>query len=480
MQKPQALLSALQILQKRSTEKKLWSYYPDEGPLRRELYEKHTKFFEAGSKYRQRLMLAANRVGKTEGVGLYEMTLHLTGEYPNWWQGRRFKKGISAWACGDSGPTVKEILQSKLLGSIHSPGTGLIPAVNIHKIVRKSGVPDAVDSIYVKHKSGEISHLTFKAYEQGVEAFQGTEKDVILLDEEPPMDIYTECLVRTMTNNGLIMCTFTPLLGMSTVVLYFLPGGKLEDAGKDPTKFVIMATWDDVPHLTQEAKDELWASIPPFQRDARSKGVPQLGAGAIFPIPEEDITVDDFTIPKEWPRCFALDIGWNRTAALYGAIDKQTGVRYIYSEYYRGQAEPVVHVEGMKARGLWIPGVIDPAGRGRNQKDGSRLVEDYKALGLDLEPARNAVETGLLRTWQNLSSGKTKVFRSCKNYFAEYRLYRRDDKGDVVKENDHLMDCARYIEMSGFDRAKTEPPRIEDKVYEYRPYADSYNQGWMQ
>lgn len=425
-------------------------------------------------------MLAANRVGKTEGVGLYEMTLHLTGEYPKWWQGRRFTKHIDAWVCGDSGPTVKEILQKKLLGSIIDPGTGLIPAANISKIVRKSGVPDAVDTIYVKHKSGGTSQLVFKAYEQGVEAFQGTEKDVILLDEEPPMDIYTECLVRTMTNNGMIMCTFTPLLGMSEVVLYFLPGGKLTEDGKDPTKFVIMATWDDVPHLSQEAKDELWASIPPFQRDARSKGVPQLGAGAIFPIQEADITVDDFPIPKEWPRAFALDFGWNRTAALYGAIDKQTGVKYIYSEYYRGTAEPVVHVEGLKARGLWIPGVCDPAGRGRNQLDGRRAVEEYKALGLDLEPARNAVEAGLLRTWQDLSSGKTKVFRSCGNFFAEYRLYRRDDKGDVVKENDHLMDDLRYLHMSGFDRARTEPPRIEDKVYEYRPYANEYSQGWMQ
>lgn len=470
----------LQKLQKRSTEKKIQTYYPDEGPLRRELYPKHQKFFEAGATKRQRLMLAANRVGKTEGVGLYELTLHATGVYPSWWKGRRFNRPVQCWVAGDSGPTVKEILQYKLLGSIQDPGTGLIPKTHIGKIVRKSGVPDAVDTLYVKNAFGGFSQIVFKAYEQGIESFQGTEKDVILLDEEPPMAIYTECLMRTMTNNGLIMCTFTPLLGMSEVVLYFLPGGKLETKNKDPVKFVIMATWDDVPHLSADAKKELWDSIPPFQRDARSKGVPQLGAGAIFPIQEEDITVPDFEIPEKWPRCFALDIGWNRTAALYAAIDPQTQTRFIYSEYYRSQAEPIIHVQGFAARGLWIPGVIDPAGRGRNQKDGSRMIEEYKALKCDLEPARNTVEAGLLKTWQSFSTGRTKVFRSCTNFFAEYRLYRRNDKGEVVKENDHLMDCARYLEMSGYDRAKTRPPQVGDaRQWEYRTINHEQNLGWM-
>jgi len=284
-----------------------------------------------------------------------------------------------------------------------------------------------------------------------------------------------------MTNNGLIMCTFTPLLGMSDVVLYFLPGGKLQENTDDSIRFVVMATWDDVPHLSEQAKKELWESIPPFQRDARSKGIPQLGAGAIFPIPEDDIAVDDFEIPAIWPRAFAMDVGWNKTAALWGALNPQTGIRYIYSEYYRGQAEPVIHVQGFKARGLWIPGVIDPASRGRNQRDGIRLINDYRELGLDLTTAKNAVEAGLLRTWSNLSTGKTKVFRSCTNYFAEYRLYRRDEDGKVVKENDHLMDCGRYLEMSGFDRARVGTPGqgVEEKRYEYRSYTDNYPQGWM-
>lgn len=207
--------------------RKLYTYYPEDGPLRRELYPKHMEFFEAGAEHRERLMLAANRVGKTEGVGGYELVLHLTGDYPDWWTGRRFDRPIRAWAAGDTGQTVRDILQFKLLGPPGDYGTGLIPGDALLRTTPRSGIPEAVQDIHVWHKSAGKSYLTLKSYDQRRESFQGTEQDVIWLDEEPPMDIYGECLIRTMTTRGLILCTFTPLMGMSEVVQSFLPGGKI-------------------------------------------------------------------------------------------------------------------------------------------------------------------------------------------------------------------------------------------------------------
>lgn len=459
------LLELLEEKQRRALRRKIYNYYPDKGPLRRELYPKHLSFFEAGAKYRQRLMLAANRVGKTEGVGLYELVWHLTGDYPEWWTGRRFDRPIKAWAAGDTGKTVREILQAKLLGPVGQWGTGLVPGDTIERISRGAGVADSVDSIYVRSKFGGLSQLTLKSYDQRRESFQGTEQDVILLDEEPPMDIYTECLLRTMTNNGMLMLTFTPLMGMSEVVLAFLPGGQIEERS-DGSKFVVMATWDDVPHLDEDVKKELWNSIPPFQRDARSKGVPQLGAGAIYPVPESDIVIPDFDIPAHWPRVYGMDVGWNRTAAVWGAIDRETNTTYLYSEHYRGQAEPIIHADSIKGRGEWIPGVIDPASRGRNQKDGDQLLQQYTELGLELQTAINAREAGLYAVWQRMSGGKLKVFKSLGNWLSEFRLYRRDEKGNVVKENDHLMDATRYLVVSGLQVATTEPvKRNVDRGY---------------
>lgn len=470
-------LVLLEEKDRRNKTRKYLSYYPDTGPLRRELYPKHIQFFEAGSKFRERLFLAANRVGKTEGAGGLELTYHLTGLYPHWWTGKRFDRPVQAWVAGNTGKTTRDIIQTKLFGTKEAFGTGLIPLEKISgRPSAKSGVPDAYDTAIIKHISGGFSQLQFKSFDQGRTAFEGTEKDIIWLDEECPMDIYTECLLRTSDTtgtgkaNGIIMLTFTPLEGMTETVMAFLPGGEIAERSEG-SKFVVMASWDDVPHLTEETKKELLASIPEYQRDARSKGVPQLGSGAIYQIAESDIIVDDFPIPDHWPRAYGMDVGWNRTAVPWGAWDRDNDVLYLYAEHYRGQAEPSIHAEAVKARGDWIPGVLDPAARGRSQRDGEQLMQNYVDLGLDLETAFNGVESGIYEVWQRLSTGRMKVFKSMSNWRAEYRLYRRDEKGHIVKANDHLMDGTRYLVMSGLDRAKVKP--IEKKTV-YRTTA-----GWV-
>lgn len=222
------------------------------------------------------------------------------------------------------------------------------------------------------------------------------------------------------------------------------------------TKYRVEATWNDAPHLSKEEKEELWASIPVFQRDARAKGIPSLGAGAIYPISEERIKCEPIEIPEYWPRAFALDVGWNNTACLWGAWDRDSDTVYIWSEYKQGQAEPATHVDAIKSRGLWIPGVIDPASRGRSQKDGIALLDEYTNMGLDLDLADNAVEAGIHSVYRRMVSGRLKIFETCLQVFDEFRLYRRDEKGKVVKDNDHLMDCLRYLIMSGMGRAVTE------------------------
>jgi phage terminase large subunit-like protein len=219
-----------------ASRRKLWTYYPDEGPLRRELYPKHLQFFKGGTQHRERLFMAANRVGKTEGVGGYEATLHLTGRYPDWWEGRRFDRPIMGWAAGKTNETTRDIVQTKVFGKVEGSGptkrfagNGLMPGDDIGDVTWRGGFPDLADKVAIKHVTGGWSTLGIKSYQQGRGSFEGTEQDLIWLDEEPPLDIYTECLVRTMTTNGLIVLTFTPLEGMSEVVLSFLEGGKLPE-----------------------------------------------------------------------------------------------------------------------------------------------------------------------------------------------------------------------------------------------------------
>ena len=237
---PQERREALALLEERewrTKRRKLFDYYPDTGPLRRELYPKHLEFFKAGAEFRERCFMAANRIGKTEGAGGYESALHLTGLYPEWWEGCEFDEPVKFWAAGKTNETTRDIVQAKLFGEVTFDGgrktvsgTGLIPGEHIGAITWKQGVQDLIDTVKVKHKTGGWSVLGLKSYQQGRGAFEGTEQDGIWLDEEPPIDIYGECLIRTATTDGLIYITFTPLDGMTPTAMAFLPGGKVPDA----------------------------------------------------------------------------------------------------------------------------------------------------------------------------------------------------------------------------------------------------------
>lgn len=420
--------------------------FPDTGDCRRELYKKHMECIEAGANFRERLFMAGNRVGKSE-LGAYELTCHATGRYPAWWNGKRFNRPIKAWLGGDTSTTVRDILQFKLLGDFGDFGSGMLPKDCIISTTSRRNVPNAIETVRVKHITGGVSEITFKTYEQGRETWQGTEQDLIWMDEEPPPDVYAEALIRTMTTNGILLLTFTPLRGLSDVVLSFMENDN--EATRTSSKHTTTATWNDVPHLTEQAKAELLAAIPPNERDARSKGVPVIGSGRIFPFSESEIVVADFQIPKFYAKAYALDVGWNKTAALWGALDRDADILYIYSEHYQGEQEPALHARAIKARGEWIKGVIDPAARGRSQVDGTKLIEMYIKEGLKITTAENAVEAGIYEVWTRMQTGRLKIFRSCVSLLKELALYHRDEKGRVVKKHDHLVDTLRYLCMSG-------------------------------
>ena len=213
---------------------KVETYFRDTGKFRRELYPKHLEHFRKGAIHRERAFLAGNRCGKTD-AGAYETTLHLTGEYPHWWEGKRFDHAIKAWACGTTNAQTAEIVQAKLLGELEPDpdhprepiglGTGFIPADRITHYQNRVGIKNVVQIAWIRHKDGSNSVLEFKSYEMGRRAFEGTSQHLVWDDEECPADIYTEGLTRTLTTDGIVILTFTPLQGLSETVLKFLPNG---------------------------------------------------------------------------------------------------------------------------------------------------------------------------------------------------------------------------------------------------------------
>lgn len=472
----QELIKLLEEKASRQKYRKIDSIFPDEGPYRKDLYKKHIAFLNASGKFSQRAFVAANRVGKTL-TGAFEMTCHLTGEYPEWWQGRKFKKPILAWAASRSNSVTRDVLQYELLGSILDIGSGMIPKDSIHKTTKKAGVTDAIETIYVKHASGGLSELTFKAYEQGRETFQGTKRSVIWLDEEPSdAGIFTESLTRTMGagengEDGIVFCTFTPLFGLSDVVLSFIPDGKFPENGTPPdapSKFVVNVGWDDVPHINEEWKKSTLAAYSEHEAKARSQGIPALGSGSVFTMPEEDITVQSFAIPPWWPKAFGMDFGFTApTAVVWGAQDPNSNIIYLYSEHAQAKTTPPIHAEAIKARGAWIQGACDPAGGGSSQRDGSTLIDEYLTLGLEIEPSRGgkgSKEVRISKVRVLLESGQLKVMDHLTKWLGEYRVYRYNEKGDLIKKNDHLMDATQYL-ISEFDDTKSVEPDPDAREY---------------
>lgn len=434
---------------------------------------KHRVFFEAGAKYNERTFMAGNRCGKSV-AGAYEASCHATGIYPSWWVGRRFDKPTHGWAVGSTARATRDTAQKELIGPIGAWGTGMIPKDRLGKFWALAGVPQGIDIIQVKHISGGWSTIGFKNYEQPLQAFYGTALDWVWPDEECPQEHYNEMLIRTMTTNGLVFNTFTPLKGLTPMVVRFaekadyLAGAQkligipdAEETDKDArleglktSKAIVQAGWDDAPWLTEEAKIQMEADTEPHLRAARRSGRPSMGSGNVFPIALENIMVEPFKIPPYYKRMYALDVGWNRTAVLWGALDPQTDILYITDEHYVGEQQPPIHAAAIRGRGEWIPGVIDPASRGRSQADGRQLMQDYKDLGLRLNPAVNSVDAGISGLWQRMSTGNLKVFSNLPSFAKEFVLYRRNLRGAIVKENDHLMDCLRYLQ-NNLSRAKS-------------------------
>lgn len=244
---------------------------------------------------------------------------------------------------------------------------------------------------------------------------------------------------------------------------------------------VTFCSWDDTPHLSKEACEDLWASYPEHEREARSKGIPVLGSGAIYPFPEKDFVVTDFPIPDHWVRGYGLDVGWKRTAAVFGAWDRDgSDCLYIHAEYYRGEVEATVHAAAIKAHGDWLPGVCDPAAEAANQIDGRRFVDELRIKGglksLTLAEPK-LVSSGIMLVHDRFSTGRLKIFRSCSNLLEERRLYRRDANGQIVKERDHLMDALRYLVTDGMRRMRTRP--APQKNSPALPEAYRGDRGWM-
>lgn len=397
------------------------------------------------------------------------MAMHLTGEYPDWWDGRRFDKPIRAMAGSESAELTRKGVQRLLLGPPEDRsawGTGMIPGDAIVGHSMRQGVADAVASIAVRHISGGNSVIQFASYDQGRSKWQADTLDLVWFDEEPPIDVYTEGITRTNATGGSVFTTFTPLLGMSSVVMRFL---KEENQDRNVTFMTI----DDVGHYSEEQKRKVIDSYPEHEREARTKGIPMLGSGRVFPVSEASIKLEGFTIYPHWPRIAGMDFGWDHpTAVVWMAWDRDADTVYVYDCYRQREATPAIASSAMRKRGDWIPVAWPHDGLQHDKGSGKQLAEQYREEGLELLPRQasfedgsNGLEAGVIMMLDRMQTGRLKVAAHLADWWEEFRMYHRED-GKIVKERDDLMAATRYGLMM-LRYAELKPGTIES--------ADGYN-----
>lgn len=446
-------------LAQRLRENRIESYRP---------YAKQREFHDAGVSARERLFRAGNQLGKSWSGGA-EAAYHATGLYPDWWQGARIEQHNSGWVGAPSGETVRDGAQRVLLGQPDDWGTGMIPKSAIVDITRATGVRDLADTVTVRHVSGGTSRVKFKTYDQGRQRWQVETLHWVWFDEEPDEDVYMEGLSRTNATGGFVWMTFTPLLGVSNVVMRFL-------REKSPDRADIVMTIEDAEHISDEDRRKIIASYPEHEREARTRGVPILGSGRVFPFPRALLAAESFDIPRHWARIGGMDIGWDHpTAAVKLAHDRDADVVYVIEAYRARETTVAVHAGALVPWGKDLPWAWPHDAFQHDKGSGEQIAQLYRMHGLKMleqhaqftDDRGNGVEAGLFEMVDRMQTARLKVFAHLNDWFEEFELYHRKD-GKVVKERDDLLSATRYGIMM-LRHAKASPAPYDPYARSYRP-----------
>ncbi len=419
------------------------------------------RFYDAGAFAPQRMIMAANGVGKSVSV-CAELAAHVTGVYPEWWIGKRFTRGgWEAWVGSIDNDMQKRGPQRALMGRDldQMMGTGLIPAqaiVSVEK--RQAGVKEVADTVTIRHISGENVIIKWLTFEQGWRKWQSGDPKIILWDEEPDdtvsdqKDILSECLTRLVRNSGIFMVGYTPLLGDTQLTQHFMHS-------EDPKVFYVGATWDDAPHMDAATRKMIAAQYPSHQVDARTKGVPMMGEGRIFMQSESSFVVSPIDIPSHWARIKGIDFGGtsghpHATASL--AHDRDQDVVYLY-DVWRDNCKTRDHGYAINAKDDWIPVAWPHDGHQHDPRSGSEYHRIYRRdyrVNMLSKSARYKNDTGgaqaqwpiIERLGDRIDAGKFKVFRTCVPWLEEYRSYHTKE-GKIVSRRDDALKASFYAFM---------------------------------
>ena len=478
-------------------------------------FEHQKKFFKTGT-WPRRGILAANRIGKTVST-CFEVAMHLTGQYPEWWAGRRFDKPVNVMVSGEGWQQVALVLQNELLGTndvkiTDQIGTGAIPRDCIVFDTMRNDGANCI-GVEVRHRSGANSYLLFANYTQEVRQMQGFKLNIAVFDEQPPDDFFSEIVTRTATTQGMVMCSFTPLKGLNGLVSKFWH----REEGYEH----IRVSWDDCPEydpwgepfLLNETRRQLERDYLPHERDARRNGVPVMGKGAVFQI-------------RTWPLYKSGDYDFRNTMGLYrvialdlGLVNDKTVISLMYYDPNENEmwlhtqivvkgteeANPMNWIQHlMRPEVFGCPIVLPPdAGTpGRYTMTSQSLRQLFEQYELNVVPdpimnppddqgrKTNHKSYGVNIMRQMLELGTLHVNENCVEFLREAQNYYADEKGRF-SDPDDCIDSARYAVLGCLNgyaeefsaktpRQKFEQAKHNMRVWQANRYAEKpvWKQPW--
>ena len=433
-----------------------WNYYKPHPETQLPFHNSHAT---------ERSIVLGSQQGKSHATS-HEMAFSACDWWPDWHKGahppapniERPARFIG-WYCGVSSQAVRDNLQLKLLGPIDQKdglGTGAIPLDYIRGVTMARGIASFADSITVKRDSGGIGVLQSKTFEQDVRMFQGTPVDLALVDEDIGYDdrIYNELLARTISTDGRIIVSLTPMLGMTPIRKRFLAGGS--------NIFEVRGGLEQAAHIPPERRAAIIASIPENERAARIYGREQQGSGAVFNTPVADIlfSLEPAQFLPWWPCGWAIDFSHfgqsasaHPFAAIFAVKDPTTDTLYI-CDAWKLKGLPESHIQKIKSHPYFDAVVVWPHDGTQSTSAGEQFANVYKRQGLNMHPQWATFkeggynfEAGISEIERRLASGKLKVARHLSEWLVEYQNYHMKD-GKVVKEDDDLMSATRVLCMA--------------------------------
>jgi phage terminase large subunit-like protein len=438
-----------------------------------DFYKPHPKQVEAHASVSSEFMLrAGNQTGKST-FGAAQTAFALLDMYPEWYQGRRHEipnilrsHEFVAWAAGPTSEMTRDVVQMKLLGDLSQKdglGTGLIPLDSLcgSRPSMARGISHFADSVTIQRETGGNALLSFKTYAQGRQSFQGSAVDLAWLDEDIGRDaeaeaIYQEVLARLATTKGRVICTMTPVIGLTPLRKRFRE--------YHPDRSEVLMSLHDALHIDAEEREKIIGRYRESDRATRVHGADMQGEGAVFSFAKENIshTMDPASVPPHWPWLWGVDFshaglsaGAHPFAAVLAVWDRDTDTIYIMDAIRISRALAANHVERIKATPVWDAPVAWPHdGHRAGILDGQALAAAYRKLGLNMRPTHAThaksggygFEQGITDMENRFASGRLKIAKHLTDWWSEYLDYHREG-GLVVKMNDDLMSATRIACM---------------------------------